>query len=77
MPLSRSNPCLPELTISPRGTVVAADVFSSGIILSESAPILGHAPILMRSSTDFGQFEKYLGVSGLDVRQLIGILRRS
>lgn len=36
----------------PRGTVIAADVFSSGIILSD---------------TDFGQFEEYLGVSGLDM----------
>ena len=35
----------------PRGTVAAADVFASGIILSD---------------TDFGQFEKYLGISGLD-----------
>ncbi|WWD03211.1 hypothetical protein V865_001261 [Kwoniella europaea PYCC6329] len=37
---------------SPRGTVIAADVFSSGIIMSD---------------TDFVQFEKYLGVSGLDM----------
>ncbi|BEJ13055.1 hypothetical protein CspHIS471_0302290 [Cutaneotrichosporon sp. HIS471] len=36
----------------PRGTVIAADVFSSGIILSD---------------TDFGQFEEYLNVSGLDM----------
>jgi Zn-dependent M28 family amino/carboxypeptidase len=36
----------------PRGTVAAADVFASGIILSD---------------TDFGQFEQYLGVSGLDM----------
>ncbi|OCF60854.1 hypothetical protein L486_00497 [Kwoniella mangroviensis CBS 10435] len=36
----------------PRGTVIAADVFSSGIIMSD---------------TDFVQFEKYLGVSGLDM----------
>ncbi|ODO08317.1 hypothetical protein L198_00041 [Cryptococcus wingfieldii CBS 7118] len=36
----------------PKGTVIAADVFSSGIIMSD---------------TDFGQFEKYLGVSGLDM----------
>jgi hypothetical protein len=36
----------------PRGTVAAADVFASGIILSD---------------TDFGQFEKYLGISGLDM----------
>ncbi|WWC88985.1 uncharacterized protein L201_003900 [Kwoniella dendrophila CBS 6074] len=36
----------------PRGTVVAADVFSSGILMSD---------------TDFVQFEKYLGVSGLDM----------
>lgn len=36
----------------PRGTVAAADVFASGIILSD---------------TDFGQFEKYIGVSGLDM----------
>jgi hypothetical protein len=35
----------------PRGTVAAADVFASGIILSD---------------TDFGQFEKYLNTSGLD-----------
>ncbi|TRM58647.1 hypothetical protein BD626DRAFT_559974 [Schizophyllum amplum] len=36
----------------PFGTVFANDVFSSGIILSD---------------TDFGQFEKYLGVTGLDM----------
>ena len=36
----------------PRGTAAAADVFASGIILSD---------------TDFGQFEKYIGVSGLDM----------
>lgn len=36
----------------PRGTVIAADVFSSGIMISD---------------TDFVQFEQYLGVSGLDV----------
>ncbi|WWC62230.1 uncharacterized protein I303_104826 [Kwoniella dejecticola CBS 10117] len=36
----------------PRGTVIAADVFSSGIMMSD---------------TDFVQFEKYLGVSGLDM----------
>ncbi|ORY22823.1 hypothetical protein BCR39DRAFT_550650 [Naematelia encephala] len=36
----------------PRGTVIAADVFSSGIIMSD---------------TDFGQFEQYLNVSGLDM----------
>ncbi|WVQ80122.1 hypothetical protein IAT38_002223 [Cryptococcus sp. DSM 104549] len=36
----------------PRGTVIAADVFASGILMSD---------------TDFGQFEKYLGVSGLDM----------
>ncbi|WVO15261.1 hypothetical protein L204_102917 [Cryptococcus depauperatus] len=36
----------------PKGTVIAADVFSSGIIMSD---------------TDFGQFEKYLGTSGLDM----------
>lgn len=36
----------------PRGTVAAADVFASGIILSD---------------TDFGQFEQYIGVSGLDM----------
>ncbi|WVR06737.1 hypothetical protein IAU60_003772 [Kwoniella sp. DSM 27419] len=36
----------------PRGTVIAADVFSSGILMSD---------------TDFVQFEKYLGVSGLDM----------
>ncbi|OXG17593.1 hypothetical protein C367_05083 [Cryptococcus neoformans Ze90-1] len=36
----------------PRGTVIAADVFASGILMSD---------------TDFGQFEKYLDVSGLDM----------
>lgn len=36
----------------PSGTVIAADVFASGILMSD---------------TDFGQFEKYLGVSGLDM----------
>uniref|UniRef100_D8PVI5 Peptide hydrolase n=1 Tax=Schizophyllum commune (strain H4-8 / FGSC 9210) TaxID=578458 RepID=D8PVI5_SCHCM len=36
----------------PFGTVFANDIFSSGIILSD---------------TDFGQFEKYLGVTGLDM----------
>ncbi|WVF71126.1 hypothetical protein IAT40_005923 [Kwoniella sp. CBS 6097] len=36
----------------PRGTIIAADVFSSGILMSD---------------TDFVQFEKYLGVSGLDM----------
>lgn len=41
-----------ESTPYPRGTVAAADVFASGIILSD---------------TDFGQFEKYIGVSGLDM----------
>ena len=38
----------------PFGTVVASDVFSSGIVLSD---------------TDFRQFEGYLGVTGLDVSQ--------
>lgn len=36
----------------PFGTVVANDVFKSGIMLSD---------------TDFRQFEKYLDVTGLDV----------
>lgn len=36
----------------PRGTVIAADVFSSGIMISD---------------TDFGQFEQYLNVTGLDM----------
>ncbi|WRT66692.1 uncharacterized protein IL334_003653 [Kwoniella shivajii] len=40
----------------PRGTIIAAEVFSSGIIMSD---------------TDFVYFEKYLGVSGLDMA-LIG-----
>lgn len=36
----------------PRGTVIAADVFASGIMISD---------------TDFGQFEQYLNVTGLDM----------
>ena len=36
----------------PRGTVIAADVFASGIMISE---------------TDFNQFQQYLNVSGLDM----------
>lgn len=36
----------------PRGTVVAADVFASGVLMSD---------------TDFVQFEQYLNVSGLDM----------
>jgi hypothetical protein len=36
----------------PRGTVVAADVFASGVLMSD---------------TDFIQFEQYLNVSGLDM----------
>jgi len=35
----------------PRGTVIAADVFASGVLMSD---------------TDFGQFENYLNTSGLD-----------
>ncbi|ORX35606.1 hypothetical protein BD324DRAFT_660481 [Kockovaella imperatae] len=36
----------------PRGSVIAADIFASGILLSD---------------TDFGQFERYLNISGLDM----------
>lgn len=36
----------------PHGTVIAADVFASGVLMSD---------------TDFVQFQKYLGVSGLDM----------
>jgi Zn-dependent M28 family amino/carboxypeptidase len=43
---------LAEFTSSPRGSVIAADVFASGVLMSD---------------TDFGQFEQYLNVSGLDV----------
>ena len=39
----------------PYGTVFAHDIFSSGIILSE---------------TDFRQFEQYLDIAGLDVSHL-------
>lgn len=55
----------------PHGTVVAADIFSSGIIMSEY--VLSLIVIVMvltpfrPVSTDFVQFEKYLGISGLDV----------
>lgn len=58
----------------PHGTVVAADIFSSGIIMSEyvlSLIVIGNVaePSLSLVSTDFVQFEKYLGISGLDVGQ--------
>ncbi|EEB88219.1 hypothetical protein MPER_14068, partial [Moniliophthora perniciosa FA553] len=36
----------------PHGTIIANDIFSSGIILSD---------------TDFRQFQEYLNVTGLDV----------
>ncbi|KZT25302.1 hypothetical protein NEOLEDRAFT_1178422 [Neolentinus lepideus HHB14362 ss-1] len=45
----------------PFGTIVANEVFSSGIILSEDNPTDG------RDSTDFRQFEQYLNVTGLDM----------
>lgn len=43
-------------TPRPYGTVLANEIFSSGIILSD---------------TDFRQFEEYLHVSGLDVSVLL------
>lgn len=55
----------------PFGTIVANEVFSSGVIMSEYAPPLLHAPFLDTDihdySTDFRQFEEYLDVTGLDV----------
>jgi hypothetical protein len=54
----------------PFGTIIANEIFSSGVLLSEYV----HPPSFIRDSltgwvgsTDFRQFEQYLNVSGLDV----------
>lgn len=62
----------------PHGTVLAADVFSSGIIGSDVSPFitedwasLTRRLILVRrklvGQTDYGQFESYLNIAGLDL----------
>lgn len=58
---------------SPRGTVIAADVFASGILMSECVFSTEQDEHIanVSPSTDFGQFEKYLDVSGLDVSSTV------
>jgi Zn-dependent M28 family amino/carboxypeptidase len=52
----------------PFGTIIAADIFKTGIMLSEcvsTETVISAANNLF--STDFRQFVQYLDVSGLDV----------
>lgn len=62
----------------PHGTVLAADVFSSGIIGSDVSPfpIKDWVSLIWRltlsgrklvGQTDYGQFESYLNIAGLDL----------
>jgi hypothetical protein len=59
----------------PFGTVIASEIFSSGVLLSEyvhgylSWPFLPDFHNVV--STDFRQFEQYLNVSGIDVRYFL------
>lgn len=52
----------------PYGTILANDIFRSGIILSELSLVFDETYVINTDfSTDFRQFEQYLNVSGLDV----------
>ncbi len=59
----------------PFGTVIASEIFSSGVLLSEYVidiwVNLSFLTFMMFDSTDFRQFEQYLNVTGLDVRRFL------